>query len=755
MKSRVATAIVRVALVVAGLMAIGAFVLPALFFDRVPEGQIVVIGDPTVGDTPTVIDDLDCRRRTLETIDAPTFIVVAPRPGAATREIPWVRQAPCKPQFATGNSLLPAGAGIGLVPFVLIGLGWLVTGALIVVRQPRNTAGWIFVIFGFALVAGDFSSVAVALGAKADLAVPLLSVWALFGDGSALAVTLLPLLFLLFPDGKPPSRRWRWAEWALFAGVVCVVLGSVGTVGPLNNFVDGGILFINPVGIAALGDAAIYLTGVGTILAVLAGLSTVFAVRGRFKRSAGEERQQLRWLVMVASVAATFFVLGFMLALPLADHPLGENAPVFATLLVLFALTMAIGVPAAYLVAILRYRLWDLDVVIKKAALALVLAVLIITIGLVLVSLLAQTAIYRDASPQTSGLIGIAFGLLLIPLYRLSRRISDRLVYGSRATPYEVLTAFSGRIGETYTSDDVLTRMAQVLATGTGATRARVLVHVGDHERETASFGDGTGAEARTPVHFQGEELGALALTMPANDPMNPAKERLVQDLAAQAGPVLHNVRLLEELRASRQRLVAAQDEERRKLERNIHDGVQQQLVALAVRLKLADTMIDRDPAKAHEALATLQTDAGTTLDDLRDLARGIYPPLLADKGLVSALEAQARKAAVPTQVEADGVERYARDVESTVYFCTLEALNNIAKYAAATTATITLTQDDGHVRFRVSDDGDGFDPTVTSYGTGLQGMADRLDAIGGSLEVASVLGSGTTVTGRVPVRQN
>ena len=185
--------------------------------------------------------------------------------------------------------------------------------------------------------------------------------------------------------------------------------------------------------------------------------------------------------------------------------------------------------------------------------------------------------------------------------------------------------------------------------------------------------------------------LGALSVSMPASDPMNPSKERLVRDLAAQAGLVLRNVRLIEELRASRQRLVAAQDEERRKLERNLHDGAQQQLVALAVQLKLARTMVDRDPAKAGGMLDSLQDAAGEALEELRDLARGIYPPLLADKGLAAALESQARKAAVPTTVESDDIGRYPRDVESAVYFCTLEALNNVAKYAEASSADVRL----------------------------------------------------------------
>jgi signal transduction histidine kinase len=542
--------------------------------------------------------------------------------------------------------------------------------------------------------------------------------------------------------------------WALFAGVAAVFVGFVLGPGPLNNYVDFGILYVNPIGIDALAGVASALTAVGTITILLSSLATVFAVRGRYRRAVGDERQQMRWLVAVASLAGSLLVLAILLTIVTSDEGGFEVFGIspFGLLLAGLALTISLGVPAAYLVAIFRYRLWDLDVVIKKTAIALVLAAIIIVVGIVFALNVGQVALWEDTPKAVSILLGVGFGLLLIPLYRLARRIADRLVYGRRATPYEVLTAFSGRIGETYASDDVLARMAQVLAAGTGASGARVLVRVAGQEREIASHGEGSGDETRTPVEFQGEELGALVVTMPPNDPMNPAKARLVRDLAAQAGPVLHNVRLLEELRASRSRLVHAQDEERRKLERNIHDGVQQQLVALAVRLKLADTLVDRDPAKAHEALADLQHDAGTTLADLRDLARGIYPPLLADRGLVSALEAQARKGAVPTQIAADGIGRYPRDVESTVYFCALEALNNVAKYADATEVRIDLIQANGHVTFAVRDDGLGFDPARASFGTGLQGMADRLDAIGGSLDVSSAPGSGTTVTGRVPV---
>jgi signal transduction histidine kinase len=260
------------------------------------------------------------------------------------------------------------------------------------------------------------------------------------------------------------------------------------------------------------------------------------------------------------------------------------------------------------------------------------------------------------------------------------------------------------------------------------------------------------------PVRHQGDLLGALTLTKPPSEPLTPTETKLLSDLASQVGLVLRNVRLtselqarLEELRASRQRLVAAQDEERRRLERNLHDGAQQQLVALGIQLNLAQRLASQEAPQVAELLDRLRTQTTDALDNLRDLARGIYPPLLADQGLAAALITQARKSAVPVEVDADGVGRFPQDVEAAVYFCTLEALNNVAKYANARHARIHLFQRDGQLTFEIVDDGRGFDPSATGYGTGLQGMADRLDAIGGTLEVGSELGQGTKVVGRIP----
>jgi signal transduction histidine kinase len=257
--------------------------------------------------------------------------------------------------------------------------------------------------------------------------------------------------------------------------------------------------------------------------------------------------------------------------------------------------------------------------------------------------------------------------------------------------------------------------------------------------------------DAAFPVRHQGDLLGAIVVEAAAADPLTAGKEKLIMDLAAQAGLVLRNARLLEELRASRQRIVAAQDERARALERNIHDGAQQQLVALAVKLRLTRSLVEKDPAKTEDMLESLQRDATDALENLRDLARGIYPPLLADQGLPAALDAQARKSAFPVTVDAHGVDRYPPEVESAVYFCALEALQNVAKYANASHAVVRLAGGDGQVTFEVRDDGVGFEPEGVGYGTGLQGMTDRLDALGGSLTIQSAPGAGTSVQGRVP----
>jgi signal transduction histidine kinase len=258
------------------------------------------------------------------------------------------------------------------------------------------------------------------------------------------------------------------------------------------------------------------------------------------------------------------------------------------------------------------------------------------------------------------------------------------------------------------------------------------------------------------PVSHGGELLGALAVDKKRGESLNSVEQKLVANLAGQAGLVLKNVGLnrdllarLEDLRASRQRLVTAQDEERRRIERNLHDGAQQHLIALKMKVGLALAAPD---SKTRSILEQLRHDADEAIDNLRELARGIYPPLLASEGLGAALRGQARRFTVPVELELADVPRQPREVEAGIYFCCLEALQNIAKYAEARQVRLRLWTEDSATAFSVEDDGKGFDPATVVRSSGMQNMRDRLEALGGSLVITSAPGRGTTILGQVPV---
>jgi signal transduction histidine kinase len=646
-------------------------------------------------------------------------------------------------------------------------------GALIVSRGQGNRIGWILVLlavaWGVSGLAGTYARYALD---EATSHLPAATLAALVNRIWVPAMFLpLPLLFLLFPDGRVPSRRWRPLLWTLVAAFLVNVIGFALTPGPLSSgFPEIRSRVDNPIGLPSSWKGAIEaVTTVAGFAVFLGGALAVVALIMRFRRARGDERQQIKWLAYVGAAAAMILLTG--LAIGVVRGPQPDNDPVLHLLFISSFVILLVGMPAACAIAAFKYRLYDLDIVVRKTVMFGLIALAITGVGLAAIALLPTFALGIGSSISLrSVLLGLALGLLAWPFRRFASRVADRIVYGTRATPYEVLSEFSDRMAGAYSTDDVLPRMAEILGQGCGAQRASVWLRVGAEFRLAASWPDEAdagspripligddlpdfaGADHAFPVRHQGELLGALTIAMPVSDPMNPARAKLARDVAAQAGLVLRNVRLIEELRASRRRIVSAQDERAKALERNIHDGAQQQLVALAVKARLAQTVAGKDPAKAAELLGTIQAELEEALENLRDLARGIYPPLLADKGLGEALTSQARKSPLPTDVHANGVGRYPPEVEAAVYFCALEALQNTAKYSGASRASIRLGAHEGHVVFEVRDDGSGFDLDRTARGTGLQGMEDRLEALGGRLEVTSAPGRGTTVEGRIPV---
>jgi signal transduction histidine kinase len=645
------------------------------------------------------------------------------------------------------------------IPYVIAFTLFGIVGALLLSRLPGNRVGGLL-LFGAAVTAGSFAAgelmtYLVREGITDGPAVVAMGYVSALGwlVGTFPVILFLPLLF---PDGHLPSRRWLPFAWLCAAVLaflgVSLLFGQDTLTGSSNDAVIANPFFMPGLAGLEIPDAVFGVSLIGLLVGSVASLVL------RFRRSSGVERQQIKWVALAVAFLASSFVLSTVAS------SIGLNGDLIDSIVTGIAF---ITLPVAVAVAVLQYHLYDLDVVVKKALVAGALVLLVIAAYAGVVGLLGVIT----SGNQSSGsvfIVALLLGLAFRPVTRFARRIADRLVYGRRATPYEVLTEFSERVGESYATEDVLGRMAQVLGQATGAGSARVWLRLGAELRPAASWPTDAEpvaaalvanealprieGETVVEVRDRGELLGALSVAMPPSDPMNPSKERLVRDLASQAGLVLRNVRLVEELRASQRRLVTAQDQERRRLERNIHDGAQQQLVALSVKTRLVRDLTARDPARAAEMLTQIDAEIQRALDDLRDLARGIYPPLLVDEGLGAALDAQARRSPVPTTVRADGLGRYAPEVEAAVYFSCLEALQNVAKYAAASSATVILAQSNGHLTFEVVDDGRGFDLAVERTGTGLQGIADRLGALHGEVTIRSEPGAGTRVRGRIEV---
>jgi signal transduction histidine kinase len=643
-------------------------------------------------------------------------------------------------------------------------VGFATVGALLAWKRPANPIGWLLSATGLSY-AGAVTGLLLLQFPRTRA----LGNW--FGWLFFLGIGFVVFVLLLFPTGSLPSRRWRPVAWAAAAALAAWALGNAFAPTLLTS---GPPVVRNPIGVAGpAGHVFAVLGGAGGLLIVGTGLAAIVSLVFRYRRAATVEREQLKWLVYAGGL-----IMAAAAAVVPIEQILGPGSDAASNLQNVTSSGSVALVPIAIGIAIFRYHLYDIDVVINKTLVYGSLAGFITGVYVAIVVGIGSLA-QHGARPSlalsivATAVVAVAFQ----PVRERVQRLANRLVYGRRATPYQVLADFAGRMAESYAAEDLLPRMARILAEGTGAARADVWLKGGDTFHDGAAWPPGApllaparatqadvpaypAADRILPVRHQGEVLGALSVSKRPGEPLTPTEERLLTDLAGQVGLVLRNAGLreqllarLEEIRASRQRLVAAQDEERRRIERNIHDGAQQQLVALAIKLSITESMIGTDTDGERELLAELRQDAAGAVEDLRDLARGIYPPLLASEGLAAALEAQARKAPVPTSLAADGIGRYPQEVEAAVYFCVLEALQNVAKYAGASRAEVRLAASGRDLEFEVTDDGAGFDPESKAYGTGLQGMADRLHAHGGSLTVRSSPGAGTAVAGRLPCR--
>lgn len=606
-----------------------------------------------------------------------------------------------------------------------------VLGVLVLRRRPGHVIGWVLVGIG------AFESLCLYSRAWHFLGLPAGAVVedtfsGFFVPASSLLLIALPQLF---PDGRLLSRRWRPLAW--FGLLACTVLTVQFLLGGHNPEATAGFLLL---GLAAVGSL---------VSAVL-----------RFRASRDTQRQQFKWVIYGFAVSGTLLAIGVVQVVTVDGDTLSSS---------LQSLLAQGLLPVAFAVAVVRDRLYDIDVVINRTLVFATLAAFITAVYAGIVVGLGRLLPFTDGdlglSIAATALVAVAFEPVRV---RVQHR-ANQLVYGRRATPYEALAAMTTAVGGGTDPGVPLAEAARLLAAGTGAAAAAVWVARDGRLDPVGSVGPATapvpldggalptmpGADLVVPVEHEGALVGALSLAKRPGEGVSSADRQLVAELAGQATLLLANTRLrarlsdrLVELRASRRRLLAAQDEARHALERNLHDGAQQEVVALKIKLGLARTLATREDApELAERLAATGVVADRAVETLREVARGIYPPLLESDGLGAALGAVGRRAEVLVTVLDRGTSRYPREVEATAYFCAVEAVANTAAHAHASQVHVELGATEEQFTLTATDDGLGFDPATTPRGAGLTHMIDRAQAAGGSLVVTSRPAHGTTVT--------
>lgn len=641
-------------------------------------------------------------------------------------------------------------------PWVIPMVTSLVVGAILTYRMPENRVGWLLLAFGAGgSIPAAFDSIA-NVSADQVLAAWVETVGAAIN--TATVVFVIGDLFLRFPEGRLLSRRWRFVEYVL---VVAALTGAAAAL--LNGGWAGDVAqatYESPLreATAPLGDVLagiFYVSSVGWVLCAIAAII-------RYRRSEGEERLQMKWLAYAAGLLILVNLIELGISLTSGEMKLTSTG--------LMALGVALtfsALPIAIAIAVLKYRLYDIDIVISRTVgLATLAGFITLVYALVVVGI--GNVIGGDADGLLLPIAATAIvALAFEPVRHMAQGWANRLVYGQRATPYEVLSDLTERLSHGEEGEGLLARMAARLGDGTGAERATIwlgdettmVVGASWPEGQDPSVHVDLDAEHVFPVTHDGVVVGALEVVKARGTALSTAERSLIGDLAGSAGAVLGYQRLndsleakAQELAESRGRLVDAQDRERRRLERDLHDGAQQLIVALKVKIGLARAMAEKHGAADLESLLDgLGNEAQGALDEVRALAKGIYPPVLESDGLGSALSALASGSSEEVVVSSDGISRYPRDIEAAVYFEISEAVTNAVKHGSGPIA-IELRESEGQLFFSVEDSGPGFDVASANGGSGLQNLRDRMDAVDGRLEILSEVGAPTIVRGSVPL---
>ena len=621
---------------------------------------------------------------------------------------------------------------------MLAATGSVVMGALIVTRYPRHPVGWLLSAGG-SVAAVSLSTEAYSLwatdhGGPGGVALGRFVGWFSILTGASCTVTTLTLIFLLAPDGRLPSRRWRWVVVLALAGLAVYTAG-VFSVPPMDMRLEPGHDY---------GTLTVLLSVVGILLTTAALVAAGVSLVRRLRRASGVERQQLRW--MAASATSIALGLGIAIFLPTSwsEDTNFRNVPLYVAYLFF---------PVCTAVAVLRYRLFDLELIISRA-LVLAIASGLVAGGYVLTVIVLGANAGRGTEGFWPSLLATAVvAMAFQPVRRRVVRLADRLAFGAAATPYEALADFARRLGESPDPTSLLPAVADAAGTAVNAARVTVRLHVPDCADEVVrwpadqppgSGGRGAGARTELPVLDRGERLGVIAVEMPPGRSLRPHDTGLLRALAEQAGIAFRNARLEADLAnrvaeldrrtaallESRRRLITAADAERSRLERSIAREVVPHLEPLPDAL--AELALSAPAGLDGRRLEPLLSAATTALEELREITRGVFPAQLARSGLEPAVRSLlGRTGTGSLSVGPAGVRRLDDRVEATAYFCVAEAVRGLGP-----PLTVALHDLGGELEVLVTGGDDG--------GLSLAHLRDRVESADGS--VTQDRTDGTTV---------
>jgi signal transduction histidine kinase len=612
-----------------------------------------------------------------------------------------------------------------------------VFGWLIIRSRPSNAVGWLLML----------QSLAIALLGTSEAWV----IHVLDGGGTpSLATRLIavysnatwPLLFAgfagiayVFPNGHFFSKRYmRWGQFTAFS-VGVVLIGTFFSSEPLSGS-------LKPID-SPLPELPAVLEGLTFFLVFgyLFGLiAAAFSVRARLRASTGDERIQVLWLAYAALWIPATLALCFVDGIVLGT----SGGP----LTVIGLAVMFVMMPLAIAIGILRYRLFDIELVINRT---LVYGALTACVAAVYVAVVAGF----DAVIGNRGVAGLlAVGVVAVMIQPLHARLQarvDRWIYGDRANPYAALQRLDSRLRETLTPSEVVQAVVESVAEALRLPYAAVEFARGEDRQVIASHGIvGRGEIERRELSYRGQSVGTLAVEVPPGRTLASADEGLLDDLASHVGVAVQSVSLTAELQQSRKDLVTAREEERRRLRRDLHDGVGPTLAAMSMKLEVLNDRVDPNDRAIVEQLGE---EVQQTITDIRRLVYELRPPALDEYGLVPALSEQAsRLSASGAKFEVRGpsdMPQLPAAAEVATYRIALEAMTNVSKHAGATACEVELSLNGG-IRLTVSDNGDGFSPSAR-HGVGMSSMRERAAEIGGDLNIETS-SDGTIVTAVLPL---